>query len=240
MRFVKVVLLTGSMLAGLTAAAGAAPITPVYDSFGFFPATFGGSGIPNHAVASSTVLSAGPTFTIALTAHQRFVGPNLGNDGAGSFEAPVGESPPASGLALWNFAYYIGVSGVVDPTLYSVELLYDFDPGANTDDGDHGVIEVASFLTPSAPLQDSQNLGFSFLGTTTPPFLTAPAFPYFDPNVNGEYTFAIRVSEGSTFLGQTAIRVTSTPEPGTLALFGLGAIGMAAGRLRRKDKTESL
>jgi len=240
MRFAKAVLLTGAMLIGLTASAVAAPITPVYDSFGSFPATFGGSGIPNHAVASSLITNGGLTFNIALTAHQRFVGPNLLNDGAGTFEAPTGESPIGSGLSLWNFAYYISVAGTGNVSDYSVELLYDFDPAAGTDDADHGKINISPVPTNPFLLQDSQNLGFAFLGTSIPPVIFPPSFAGFDPNVNGEYTFAIRVSDSVGVLGETAIRVNATPEPGTLVLFSLGALGMAAGRLRRKVKTDAV
>jgi hypothetical protein len=230
------VFLAGAMVLGLAASATAAPITPTYDAFGPFAATFGGSGIPNHAVATTSFSDSGHTFTIGLTAHQRFVGPNLDNDGAGTFYAPAGESPSGSGLALWNFAYYIDITGAGSLADYTVELLYDFDPGVGTDDAQHGVVDISTLLGAlTYPVQDSQNLGFAFLDTSSPPVITPPTYPSFNPLVNGEYTFAIRVSNSAGQLGETAIEVNSVPEPGSMILFGLGAVGAIAGVRRRKS-----
>lgn len=159
------------------ASAIAAPVSPTYDRFGtLLAATFGGSGIPNNAVA---VTSFENGLTLGLTAHQRYVGPNLANDGAGTFFAPDGvsqQSPsPANPFALWNFAYYVGG---LDSTSYSVHLLIDRDPAAGTDQSAH----IGGALSAQTPRQDSWNLGMDFLEVGKA----------FDPFAAGEYTFALR------------------------------------------------
>lgn len=64
---------------------------PTYTKFGSLQtATFGGTGIPNDAVAISEVSSGGFNVVLGLTAHQRYDNPPLGNDGAGRFTAVAG------------------------------------------------------------------------------------------------------------------------------------------------------
>ena len=79
----------------------AAPILPTFGTFGpLAGATFSGTGIPNNPVAITTVGG----LTLGMAASQRFVGPNLGNNGAGTYNAPAGVSlaspSPADPYAL--------------------------------------------------------------------------------------------------------------------------------------------
>src|SRR5262245_44118746 len=85
---VATLILTGGL------AAYANPITPINNSFGSFPpATFGGSGIPNDAVAITKVLTtSGDAITLCLTATARYSNPTVGNDGAGTFSAGDGSN----------------------------------------------------------------------------------------------------------------------------------------------------
>jgi hypothetical protein len=218
----------------LSVSAHAVPVVPGYDVFGPLPAaTFGGSGIPNHAVAISTAAGFGSdVITLGLTAHQRFVGPNLANNGAGDFFATAGTSTP--GAATWNFAYYLDIVGGGAFDDYRFELSYDLDGATGNDISTHGTINfndtIAFFggapaLAATTNVQDSQNLGFTFL-TTGFPGVTPPVPPVvFNPNVSGEYTFELRVYDalvGGTLLDAASIRVNvaAVPEAGAALLFG--------------------
>ena len=99
----------------------AAMATAIYQTFGTLPVTFGGSGIPNNAVAASSVFVDGSTnITLGLTAHGRYSNPTVTNNGAGLFYAGSGSNcgiatdpvgcPSASRGALWNFGFFVGVS----------------------------------------------------------------------------------------------------------------------------------
>ncbi|MCL6501303.1 MAG: hypothetical protein K6T86_01375 [Pirellulales bacterium] len=216
-------------------------------------ATFGGTGIPNHSVAITHVVSSTHNVTLGLTAHERFFNPTVTNDGAGTFFAtpganfgdPTFSTTPSSILgATWNFAFYVDVASTSQPVL--IRLLYDFDPGFFTDESNHGVISVVipANTTPTVvELQGSQNLLFSFLSTggTFGPFTVTPPPGSFNPNAVGSYTFALRAydSSGNQFLGQAAIQVNvgnvAIPEPASAALWlGCGGALLAAVRARRR------
>jgi hypothetical protein len=206
--------------------AGAAPITPTYTTFGTLSgATFGGSGIPNNAVAITTI----GDVTLGLTAHQRYFNPPVANDGAGTFTAVNGGDiysiPPEPGYARWNFGWYVANAGTDS---YLVELLYDFDPGTGTDSGNLG--KIGSILGSNKTVQDSWNLGMAFLDTSTSPNVSPPAYPSFDPNASGQYSFALilRDAGSGAELGRAAINVNVVPDGGgTLAIFGLAMGAMA-------------
>jgi|JRYH01.1.fsa_nt_gb hypothetical protein len=222
--------------------ASAAPVTPAYDSFGSLPAaTFGGSGIPNDAVAIGTFKSTDRrgrnpgTITLGLTAHQRYGNPPLGNDGAGTFFADPGMN---DGLvpgnkpqgALWNFAWYVSGNNL---SAYSFQLLYDTDAGAGTDESLLGSSNPVSFFDLLFGVsQDSQNLNFAMFGNS------------FDPMAEGEYSFVLRAIRGGQEAGRVAINVvvgqpSEVPIPGAAALFGIGLLGVGfSGRqkTRRSQK----
>ena len=84
------------------------------------------------------------------------------------------------------------------------------------------------------PFQNSWNLGMEFLATTNPAIgITAPA-GVFNPNAQGQYSFALVAYTSITGaeIGRSAIVVNVVPEPGTFALAGLALLGLAAARRR--------
>ncbi|TWU25820.1 hypothetical protein [Bythopirellula polymerisocia] len=233
------------LVLSLASVTQAVVVVPTYDTFGTLAgATFGGSGIPNDAVAISTIVDGSNTITLGLTAHQRFVGPNLPNDGAGTFTAPTGVS---AGASLWNFAYYMDISGGGTFADYQFNVLYDFDKAVNTDSADLGNLDINAGIvalggTPGSftLVQDSQNLTFGFLGTASS-FVTPPSATY-DPNEVGQYSFALQVFDGSsTFLGESAIIVNAVPEPSAFLFGGLicSVIGGNYLRKRMANKAKS-
>lgn len=210
-------ILTAAASLVLALQAQAIVITPSYTSFGTLAAaTFGGSGIPNDAVAITTVGG----ITIGLTAHQRGDNVAVSNNGAGKFTAAAGadvSTAPAAvaGYATWNFGYYIsGLSLGQTATLY-----FDTNPAAGND----VTSTISSLGLALAGPQNSWNLGMSFLG--------GAAFP---ESSTGEYGFALVVNNalgGEVARSAILVNAVSSNTPGvpdsgvTAAMLGLGLCG---------------
>lgn len=231
----------------------ATAVNPVFDSFGAQPTfTFGGSGIPNDAVAVSSFSEETQrgifTWTFGLSATPRFSGPALTNDGAGTFTAVTGTTLSPTNIlgSTWNLGFYAALTSdtPLDPGSFKTRLYYDLDPGVGTSLVNHGLLESnipASGL--SGVSQGSQNMLFSFW---TLPFSTAASsnFPQggtFDALVPGEYTFRLAlVNDNGADVGDSvvAIRVNvidpngTVPLPGTLGLLLVGLAAALRARLR--------
>lgn len=186
-------------------------------TFGSLPAnSFGGTGIPTNAVMIGGLNGV----SIGLSATQRYFSPAVTNDGAGTYFAGTGIStgaPVNAGFAAWNFDYFVGgaTSGRDFFTLYV--------------DANPAIGNTLAQLTPyswSGNFHDSTNLHYFSAS--------------FDPNVAGEYSFALYQYDASgTVIDHVAMNVdvgiTATPEPASLVLFGTGLLGIG-GLVRRRRK----
>lgn len=202
-------------------------ITPQYTTFGALPAaTFGGSGIPNNAVAiTNYTQQGGGTLTLGLTAHQRYSNPAVTNNGAGTFFAQAGNDS-ANGqpnYAIWNFGFY--VSGV--QTGQTTMLYFDTDPSVGNN-------VSANIPFGGANGQDSWNLGMVHLGGVAYPEMAA-----------GEYSFAlVTYNSAGTEIARSAMIVNvggeSVPEGGaTIAMLGMGLFSLGLMHYRRPRQSHS-
>jgi len=231
----------------------AAPITPTFDTFGDLPgATFGGTGIPTDPVAITTIIVGGDTITLGLSAHSRFLNPAVTDDGAGTYTAVTGANfgdptfgtmPSGDFGATWNVGTYIDISGGGSFADYLFEFVYDFDPGAGTDELLHGLVDVndalfldGAVLAATFTAEASENLLFPFFGTAVPGVISPPTPSSFDAGALGEYTIALIAKDsGGTEIGRSAIRVLAVPEPSSMFLLASGALGLC-GYTRRKRR----
>jgi PEP-CTERM motif len=242
MKLFRVGILSVAVLLTYAISASASSFPISFTTFGTLAgATFGGSGIPINAVAITTIQNGNDTITLGLTAHGRYDNPAVTNNGAGTFFAGAGQNDglqaiPHSQGATWNFAYYVSIVGGGTFNNYELDLLYEFDPAANTDSSLFGRIDLDDFTPAATLLQGSENLLFGFLAVPFPGILIPPA-GVFNPNAAGQYTFVLRATAlTGAPLGTAAINVevAPMPEPGTLALFGVGSALLARRRLKRR------
>jgi hypothetical protein len=215
--------------------ANSTPIAINGDSFGTITTfdgslvEFGGDGIPSNATSFSDLVDGnGNTLRLGLSITQRFGADTPTNDGAGTFGVIPGVDD--DGRTFWNFSFFAEIQGQLDLTDLNLELLYDLDSAAGTDESALGVINLSSFLTAGSLISEgSQNLAFGYLATGIPG-VTVPSLINFDPN-NGEYSFALREANFGSVGVNAVVNQVSAPSISIFASMLLGGL-----LLRRRTK----
>ena len=208
-------------------------VDPTFTSFGTLSgATFGGSGIPNNAVAITSVTSGSYNITLGLTAHARYSNPAPANDGAGAFYAVGGGDTFSGGnsnpdYSRWNVGFFVDINpnvNFLNTKGFSVRLYYDKNPAFDNDVTTSLAVAPSLLTGLSMDPQNSWNLGMdSVFGSSA-----------FDPNANGEYSFALALLQNNVEIGRAAINVVvnstgTIPPPPTAAVPDGGSSVMLLG-----------
>lgn len=179
---------------------------------------------------------------------------NSNGDGTYTFQAgvPSGQSSP---VAVWSFEWSInsnfdGTSGYNIGDL-TYELGLDTDPTAGTN---YTTFDPINDINPGNGMvfwdhsmgNNSTAMGAGVEATDATDYANLIAsnnlaqqswkahwfFSPFDPTVNGQYEIYLSASDGTGEIARSAITINVVPEPGSIALLGLG--GLALIRRRRR------
>jgi hypothetical protein len=167
---------------------------------------------------------------IGLRAQLRTIGllPQTNDGITATYFSPPGLNQISPARAMWNFDFDIDLRA----TNHS---LADYTATLTITDRNRTTVTPINMesIHPTATLyQDSWNPEFSFL---------ASAFPSFDPNASGVYSFDLNL-QPLTFTGSALdakIDVNVTPEPASVLLLGIGIAGMAGYGWRKGKQRKS-
>ena len=182
---------------------------------------------------------------------------NSNGDGSYTFQpivAPTQSSPTAewsfewsinsnytgtSGYNLNDLTYELGMTSTSGASITIFDPINGFNPGISAFQWDHAIGTNATVNGggTSIPNTVSDAAGYAALIDTNnlaqnswkPHWFTGTSG--FDPTDEAVYTFTLSAYDGSTLVASTSAAVV-TPEPGGLAMLGLGALGVLARRRR--------
>lgn len=230
-------LLAGVLLGGMALGAQATEITNANLAAGWNPP--GNNGQVNGAFVIEQNIGTAP-IELGLRAQQRRDGPVTPDGGIGFYYtvqpgADTDNSPPAANRAWWNFDW----SAAYGPGIGSLDSLklgiFDGLSGQALN-----VIDILALVNmtnqqAATVAQDSWNATFGGVGI--PGFdLTDTSFAYWfvlAATDNGEYASVHMCVRSASNEPCNIDEIPELPEPGTMAIFGLGLGALAMSRRRR-------